>query len=653
MPLPRSANRWALALLALCLASPRVHADVSSWQALPAETVFAMRIPNGQAVYDALAKNTKLGKVLFKEERMKAIREAMEQGDPAQWKKMQDELARFEMKFEDLPLFFSGETGMAVTLTPPSKPGEDPRGVILLWTQPGEEMAGKFMKMIDLAIDDPDNKNKPARVDFTIGDAKVIHLAIAEQGLPELPDFPADFENMTPEEIQEFFKKRQQARENAKPSQVDQTNMLISRQGGRILMAVYPPQNKKAIAQLKEAGQPIDWNKATQLDALTESFARFLTSHKTGGEFLEKVANAKGLQESLPAGHGILEVVGNFHSALDWAKGQSPQAGRILAAMGLDKIGSLALKITIDGQAMRSGAFFEAPAPRTGLFDVLEQSTQPAEVPAWVPASAMEYVHLGLDLGALYTKIKQIVIQEVGPEAQQGFNMAEFQVKNFTQSDVATVLSSIGSRHMIVSYPFTMMKVPGGDGEVPSQRQAIVWQLKNEQVWKNIFTTIEAFAGDNARKVEEQGFTGFRVDQGPVKAGLFMGKGFLTLTMGDGVSEEILSALANPPQGANALRNTPSYERARRLIAPKAGLSYQYSDMGKSAVMIRKMIDTVMSQAAAQGDDDLESQKVMALIKQLMPTEKEVEGVFGVGAGQSFLTEGGIVMESLVELPAP
>ena len=642
----------AFVLQPMLLPTPVEAADKPSWNCLPAETVVALRIPNGKMVFEALKNRTKAGNVLFNDERVNNLKELIKKADPQEWEQMEKELAKFNFTIDDFPAMYAGESGFALVMDKYADNNRtQPLLVGLMWVDPGEDLAGRAIKALEraLAMAEDNGDQKPKRVDFEIGGQKVTHLAAAEMGTTPLPPFPKDFENMSPEEIQEFFRKRAEARKNAQVQQVDQTNIFLTQMGGKLLMAVTFPQNAQALAAANNNGGEVNFNKISGVEEATGIFARFLNSHKGGedGTFVSKMLAQPGVQDALPSGLPMFEILADARPLLAMLNKEQPQVGKVLDGLGLDKVGALAMRFALDGNDLRSGMFINAPAPRTGILALMEENKLPAEIPAWVPNTAVDYTHMSMDLGKLYLKIKEVVIKEFGEQSKMMFNMVEAQMQAQVQSDLATVLSSIGAKHSIVSFtPKGNVAQVGPAGPMPQiQRQAWVWNIQNEGVWNNMFTMINNVAqGGGAQKVQEQGFDGYRFGAPPMEIGLFKGKGFLVAAIGQGVSEEILSVLNNPPAGEGAMRNSPGYQRARQLLKPKDGISYQYVDMDRYSKSLARIMLTLVEGAMVDAPAD-----VRPLLKKLIPSEKELEDLFGVGGSHMYMNDHGMVAQSAIE----
>jgi hypothetical protein len=74
------------------------------------------------------------------------------------------------------------------------------------------------------------------------------------------------------------------------------------------------------------------------------------------------------------------------------------------------------------------------------------------------------------------------------------------------------------------------------------------------------------------------------------------------------------------------------------------------TDTNRFAKTLRTALVAVTELAAADEDSD---RAVIDLIRSLIPSEEELNGVLGAGAGHSWVDENGVTARSVNELPAP
>lgn len=691
LPLPHSPTLVA-SVLALCLACPRASADdlSPSWTALPDETAAMLRIPGGQAFLDALRQQTKLGAVVLSPERIERATQIIRERSPKTWDEVRETLGRVDLKPEDWHGIFRGDLGIAVTLEPRADRG--PLVVLLGWFEPGEELAPRLLAALQSALsDEADKPFAPKRKDLELAGREVMHLELPISGLatPQVPDADEDDDDST-EKLQQQIEKFKERRKNAKQVETDRMHVFVSRLGGRIVFATTVPQSGDEVKEKSDAErEAIDWDALTGLEQATAVFGRFLAAHDGSSPgTVQRLLQTAGLEASLPGGTPLLELLVDPRPLLKLADdSKNPKVKQVLNAIGLGDVGPVAFRASLDGTAMRSNVFISMPAPRPGLLSLFDQPKLDPEPPSWVPASAAGYQQFSFDLSKAYDQIKALVIEE-SAGARQSFDQVETTVKAFAQVDLHDVLSSLGQQHSAVSFaPRISEAAKNDDNAQPAaapqvvQPVGIVWKLGNEQVWKQLLQLIGRFAQGGAagglQSVEEQGFSGYRMQQGSNEFGLFVGNGYLVLGVGPEVSESLLSVLRSPPEGEAAMRASGLVERGRALIAAQPCLSYQISDAGASVKVTRQLLTSLLEAPLSMGigsqpgptsgqplpfgpglpgiatPPSPEQKELIEKLKSLLPSDAELEGVMGVSIGQTVVTDDGLIMQSALELPAP
>lgn len=676
----KTLNRLFVPLVFACLLKPASAADLApSWTLVPETTVLIARA-NFSDFLAALRKQTKLGAVAFSSDRVERALQLWQSEDKDDWEELSKELGKRGLKLDDLPQLFGGEVGFALTIEPRGE--RAPLLVGLTWLEPGEDLARRIVKAIQDGIDEQaDDPHPTRRVDLELAGYEVMHLSTpvvqGEKLDPE--DFAVEPEDEaqepSPEKLDRLREQLQEKLKNRKLVEADRTHLFVARLGGRLLLAGTVPQSSnEVLAKDEQERSRIDWDELTGVEQATGAFARFLEAHTgQGSGHAAKLLGAPGLAPALPEGTPLLEVVADprplilayaVHERMaNKAAGGEEKLKETLDALGLDALGPIAFRMALEGTALRSGLFVSAAAPRRGVLALLDQEPLEPSPPQWVPASVHGYTQIGFDLGAAYTKIKELAISLAGDSARQGFVQIETGVQGVLQTDPATLLSSIGRQHSIVEFP------PKNDsGETRfTGRAGLVWQVKDEPLWRRVMQTIGQFAAaGGVQAAEEQGFNGYRVDQGPVPVGLFLGRGYLVLGVGEEVTESLLSMLRNPPEGPSAMRTSPLAARAAALLLPARSMIYQLSDAGSSVKTAKRTIENVIelpltkqlgpvriSSASESSADSAESTAFAAKFKELLPSDEELEGVLGVSVGQTTLNEHGLSSQSVLELPAP
>jgi hypothetical protein len=239
------------------------------------------------------------------------------------------------------------------------------------------------------------------------------------------------------------------------------------------------------------------------------------------------------------------------------------------------------------------------------------------------------------------------------------------------QTDLASLLSSMGQRHALIAWrPSAAAAERAGSiealfREVTLQRIAVVWQVNDEALWKRLIQAILAspLAAGGLRASEEQGFSGIRPTQGPVQAGLFVGRGYLVFGLGPDVVEQVLAVLRNPPQGSAALRGSDVARRSRALLPPQAGLAYSLSDTSNALAQFKSRITTLLELVSEAGGArrtlpgapplppvDEGTRRGVDGLKTLLPSDEELAGITGASVSQMYVNQHGVVAQGALEL---
>lgn len=667
-------------LLFACLLKPAAAADLApSWTLVPESTVLIARASPAKFL-EALRRQTKFGAVVLSEDRVARGLELFKSENSAKWEAMVKDLGEVGLKPEELAGLLAGDTGFALAVEPRGE--RAPLMVGLTWLEPGEELAERTIKavqaMLEKLADDP---HAPQRVDLDLAGREVMHLTIpvmrpenldAEDFAPEEDD---DDETPSPESLQKRREALIEKLKNRKTIEADRVHVFVARVEGRLLVAnTFGQASAEVLAQDEEERGKLDWDKLTGVEEATGVFARFLEAHAgQGAGHAAELLNVPGLAAALPEGVPLFEIIGDPRPLVKLLTGAQKELEETLKTLGLDAVGPLAIRTALDGTVFRGGVFLSAPEPRGGVLSLLDQTPLTPAPPAWVPASALDFQQFSFDLGVAFAKIKELAISMGGDQARQGFVRIETPVQTFLQTDLVTLLSSLGHEHSVVSFVPKTDAAAATDEDEPaaavSQRAGVVWQVKDEQLWQRVMQTIGQFApaaGGAVQAAEEQGFNGYRIQQGPAPLGLFLGRGYLVLGIGEEVTESLLSVLRNPPQGKASMAASGLVERAAALLPPAPCLTYQLGDGGLSVKTtkraIEQLIDLPLEQrarlarlpgSAIDPGDTAAATALAAKLKALVPSDDELEGVLGVSVGQTMVNEHGLSGQSAVELPAP
>ncbi|MEM7624716.1 MAG: hypothetical protein AAF333_03715 [Planctomycetota bacterium] len=677
----RVSRRLAAATCGLTLAATGLVPTVADaapatpgWEALPAETVACIRMPNTRAFLETFRENTIAGQRLFTAERWDQIQALIQQESGGDWEQFQEALAEYGFTTEDLYKIAQSNWGAAF-IADPRGDAELPRMIMLGWADLEDADIDRIYDAIDKA-----NEENPTedvrRTDLELEGVAVRQYSSAEMGMDREAnwDTPDDFWEKTQEEQQAFWDEQQKINDAAEFTKVDETHLLLARVPGRMMVAVGVPQSKDKVRELIAAGQDIDWDAATDAASVQAVFARYLAAQDGGAEdsFAAKMLAQPEAADAVGHEHTLVEFYADGARVLnliavgihaDGGEEQARQYKDAVRSLGLDFIGVTAGSAYFADGALRYGAFVQMPN-RAALPATLDGQTLPAAAPAWVPAG-VTYAHLAYDLGKLYDVVVQTMQDLAGPEVMQQVQMGNMMVQSSTQADIRSILSSLGIRHSVMLLEGREITMESEEYDYESETfktvertsyfrpGALVWELGDANVWANVMAAIQNFvpsmAGPNSgvSVVDEQGFTGLRSDTGPIPGALMLGQGKLVLTFGPDVTARVLSLINNPPVGENALANSPLHREANQLMKLRDGIMFYIQDGGEDTVTSKRQFMAGLE----SGNTGIEP-GLLEQIEQIIPSDDDLRASFGASVGQAYMTEAGFVLESAVATPA-
>jgi hypothetical protein len=638
-----------------------------SWECLPAETVAMVRLPRAEAFLATLRDTTRFGAVALRRDRLEGLWELLvEQSErsstaadsAAAGLTWDESLEKYGLEPGDPTAIFSGDVGGGLVVLP--RDGLTPLTMLLAWGEPGAEVAGRLLAAVRRRLEDAAEAEGPAprRIDLELAGHEVVSVVVPVMGIDtsgidlEVPDEPG--QDGDGEDLAARLARLRDRLDQAEPVQTGQTHVFHAVLGGRFLYATTFPA-----AAGDQAAQ--DFEATSGGDEAREIFAAFLAAHQGDAEPpLARVLQEPALAAANPAGVPLVEAVVLPRQLLAVAgEGGDPVATQ-LEPLGLDDIGGLVWRQAFDDGRWRSMIAATLPAPRHGLLAMLDQPCDGCEVPPFVTREAIDFTQISLDLGRAFAGVREALLAEDGAEQLANmFDVADVQSTTWLGADVATILSGLGSRHWLLSFPPRIAEavakarvaVQVGDAtsfQLPETDSiALVWQVADEAPLLKLLGRLAPLAGGELQ--EEQGFRGVRLPEDA--GGAFVGRGHLVLAAGEGTLEKVLTAIRNPPAGDTSWRESEALARARQLIDLPAARMFGVSDARRTG----GMLGAVRDYAAALEPDDVaeELRKLLAAGQKLLPTAAEMEGMFGVGASVLRMTDDGLLYESAWEMPPP
>lgn len=662
LPLPRTACITIVLILLvglLATAAPAWAADLRpSWECLPAETVAMVRVPEGRGFIEALAARTKWGGVMLAPDRWQQIRTRLAAwlaagttGDESAelLEKISAKLASFGLEEGDLGHAFDGEAGVALVMAPES----DTVPLVIGWIEPGEAVAKRMLasmgRMYEDAVTQAGDRPFPLRrIDLDMAGRAVMSV--------QLPVVREDRLLAT-------------------------VHLFVTQIGDRLLLAIVAeprrvvtlevgvgnnPGNPQPGIEIKEREftEAETANTAQGLEAARREFERFLARHEDAGEAaIAEWLDAPGLRAAMPGGIPLVEIL--IRPLIPPA--DSP-AKKPLEKFGLDSLGPIMWRQSLDGDCWRSHAFISLPAPRRGPARILDEAPDAATVPSFVTREVITFRQISVDLGSFYSMLRDALLDGEEPPPGNIFGTLESQSLAMLGAQLPSVLGGFGSRHWMLSFPWNLAaevaewrkaKRGGSAGNPPDAAGgspvAIIWEVKDEAPFQKLMQMAAAASGGEPK--EEQGFRSVHLPGG---LSLALGQKHLVVAIGEGVAEKTLAAIRNPPAAESALAGSEIERRAHELIAPEPGFLYSLGDERRSGGWIG-MAGALM--AAMEPDDlrdgtladplDPADSALLALMKAIFPTPAEIEGAIGATTTLWRATDDGILLRTASEMPAP
>ncbi len=658
--------RHAIVSVVICVAGGVGLADEvrPSWECLPEDTVLMLRLPNAAAFAEELQTRTKLGSYLMRTDRLESIWKLLSgpagvsgdgSGVPAD---LAETLEEYGLQFSDLTGAGRHDLGAAILVR--RREGLPPLAMLLAWAEPGLDPAARMLEAAKRRIEELGDGPGPRleRIDLTLAGREVISVAEPVMGLDlrglGLDDVAAE----TGEDEAALSARLESMREklrSAKPVQTGQTHSYLTVVDGRLLVG----STIQAASPLTQGqDDPDAFEPRCGAEESREIFEAFLAEHVQEGEpSLQAVLSEPAIASTAtPAGTPLMEVVLQPQPLLV-AAGDDETVAAQLAQAGLDDLGGIVWRHAFGDGCWRSVLAATLPAPRHGLLAMLDQQCDACDVPSFVTSETVGFTQISLDLGAAFRSIRELLL--AAPEAEQVANMfavADVQSQTWLGADVATVLTGLGSRHWVLTFPpriaaaLAQARAAGGGaagGEpVTADALAVVWAIPDETPFVKLLGRLAPLAGGELQ--EEQGFRGLRVPGG---AAAFVGRGHLVVAVGEGTLEKTLSAIRNPPSGQASLREGGVLRRARELVPLPPARMFGVTDAtrtGGTLGMLREL-------AVSLEPDDVEDvyRDLLTAGQELLPTAREMEGMFGVGGTVLRMTDEGLVFETAWELPPP
>lgn len=657
------AGRLASVVL-LLTATSAIAGDLRpSWECLPEETAVLLHMPQPAEFLEAIRDRTKFGAVAMSEPRLQGFWKLLldkfrSDGAAGELEDLDEALGRYDLRQEDLPAAFRGDVGAGFVVRRRDA-GLPPLVMMLMWLEPGEESAARMVTAAQRKLEEDiaeDETGTTKRVDLEMAGHEVLWMVEPVMGIdPTGLDLGDVKINEDDEEAIEKRLAELQARvRNAKLVKTGHTYGFLARLGGRLAVGQTLPATPSAAQRVAEER---DFDVEGGAEDAKETFERFLAAHTdTGRSPLAEVLETPGMAGALPQGLSLLDVVIDPRVVMKAFDDEPTKAG--LAMIGAESLGPIAWRQTLDEGRYRSGIFASLPAPRTSLMRILDQECDASEVPSFVNREAIDFTQISLDLGKAYETVKEYAVsQRDGEQAANMFAAVEMQAQGWLGVELPRLLTSLGSRHWIVSYPprvaeaFAEARRARGQNGGQQARQiadrvAVIWRITDDAPFGKILQRLAGMAGGDLQ--EEQGFRGVRIPDGPA---VFLGQDHLVVGIGADSLEKTLTAIRNPPAGESSLRESDVPRRAADLLPLEPARMFGVSDSSRAGGTLGMLRDMVLSLVPEDVEEPYRD--LLAGVQKILPSDEEMEGMFGVGATTLRADDNGVSLQTAWEMPSP
>jgi hypothetical protein len=657
------AGRLASVVLLLTGASAIAGDLRPSWECLPEETAVLLHMPQPAEFLEAIRDRTKFGAVAMSEPRLQGFWKLLldkfrSDGAAGELEDLDEALGRYDLRQEDLPAAFRGDVGAGFVVRRRDA-GLPPLVMMLMWLEPGEESAARMVTAAQRKLEEDiadDETGTTKRVDLEMAGHEVLWMVEPVMGIdPTGLDLGDVKINEDDEEAIEKRLAELQARvRNAKLVKTGHTYGFLARLGGRLAVGQTLPATPSAA---QRAVEERDFDVEGGAEDAKETFERFLAAHTdTGRSPLAEVLETPGMAGALPQGLSLLDVVIDPRVVMKAFDDEPTKAG--LAMIGAESLGPIAWRQTLDEGRYRSGIFASLPAPRTSLMRILDQECDASEVPSFVNREAIDFTQISLDLGKAYETVKEYAVsQRDGEQAANMFAAVEMQAQGWLGVELPRLLTSVGSRHWIVSYPprvaeaFAEARRARGQNGGQQARQiadrvAVIWRITDDAPFGKILQRLAGMAGGDLQ--EEQGFRGVRIPDGPA---VFLGQDHLVVGIGADSLEKTLTAIRNPPAGESSLRESDVPRRAADLLPLEPARMFGVSDSSRAGGTLGMLRDMVLSLVPEDVEEPYRD--LLAGVQKILPSDEEMEGMFGVGATTLRVDDNGVSLQTAWEMPSP
>lgn len=599
----------------------------SIWDALPAETLGAVRVDFNADFVERMKSETKFGEILFSAEKQDVFGKIVQALMASGADELPQGLEKYGIEIDELSQVISGDSGIAVIDAIGDAPDE---ACLVAWLTPAEDVSDRFWEAFLSWIDELSEDEDMLRVvEFDLDGYTAINV--------QRPNFTFDEDFIESSDDEGEFKT---AFDNA----------LLVNQDGRIVITASSDE-----VDAEGLDDHTRW--------LEDQLAMLLDGSGARDGFAESLEQSMGARYNPTPDEDIfLEAAGSLTRLMEKAEQSMPpreyqQMTMVTDMLGVGSINSGVIRLSLGQQVVRTYGFLDWPEPRRGVIRAIGQSNEPMDPPAWVPSSVTTFRQMHFDLAEIF-RVAEEEAMKTFPQSRASFDLARQQVDGLIQAPLEELLDGLSTTQYVIQFAPDVEALADdefSDAEV--EPTALVWDVQNQEMWARLMQSLGAFASmANMKPTDEQGFEGFRIESPLVEGGIVVGRDKLVFALGPETLESTLSAINNPPSGRNAYRNSDVFEAAQDVFDMRRATSTEVTDGNQMMKLARQAFAIAAEQITAfeeeygseYGD---EGNAALKLLVDLFPDEDETDGILGVVVTEFVIDEDGLTVQSINEMP--
>jgi hypothetical protein len=599
----------------------------SGWNSLPEETVAALRMNFSEATLKKMQTNTKLGATILNQSKINSLKELiLKQVDMnSQFATAVAELRKAGFELNDV--FALGNSNMGFGVIP-----DKDTFTVLMWADIKEKMMNKMYAQVQ-----EKSGQGQKRTDIELDGQKVIYLTGAKDGSHAMI---SRIGNRLILAICNTAEAAKGIGSNFDKSVKDPFEANSSKSDS---LKVTPLQDEFVEGGSSDSDEKAPQANNAQLEGIIKkNFARFIIAQKgNGGGFATAALNKPGMAQARPQGDVICEGYVDVAKLMKHLSAQS--AGMFIdkKLLDIDNLKALSMWQSFDGNNIHSSFFLSCPQPRTGVLSILEQADLAVTPPNWVPANVKTYSHMSFDFMKLFDVVKNAAATQMGqPAVDQQVAQADTTLRAFLQIGLKELLGSFGKQMYMVDFG--------------ANDAAFVMGFNNPTFMSKAFEMLSPFvASQGVVRAKTQGFDGFTFKQAEVEIALFYGKKHIVFTTGKETLNTVISLISNPPKGKDTLAASDKFQAFLAKEDLGKSMAFSYGDGSKTGTEIFQILNSGgMTKEKMLNDfsDKAEKAFVKGLLD-LMPTENELNGVFGFMHAEIKKMSSGFIIKSKTALP--